>query len=100
MGHSDGWIKKHYLDEGYVVCGDCKFFKPDEKKNDGSGICSKKGEIKGFNSVSICEKFRPTRDIDNMKFRKIVKEANGMGMSYDELMAKFLEIQKKLGKKS
>ena len=35
-----------------------------------------------------------------MKFRKIVKEADGMGMSYDELMAKFLEIRKKLGKKS
>lgn len=77
MGHSDGWIKKHYLDEGYVVCGDCKFFKPDEKKNDGSGICSKKGDIKGFNSVSICEKFRPTRGTDNMRFSKIVKESDG-----------------------
>ena len=76
MGHSDEWIKKHYLDEGYVVCGDCKFFKPDEKKNDGSGICSKKGDIKGFNSVSICEKFRPTKGTDNMKFSKIMKEAD------------------------
>ena len=76
MGHSDEWIKKHYLDEGYVVCGDCKFFKPDEKKNDGSGICSKKGDIKGFNSVSICEKFRPTKGTDNMKFSKIIKEAD------------------------
>lgn len=32
--------------------------------------------------------------------KKMLKEADGMGMSYDELMARFLEIQEKLGKKS
>ena len=59
-----------------------------------SGSCEKSDEIQMGRMLDNFDDWASTYT------GKVVKEADGMGMSYDELMAKFLEIQKKLGKKS